>query len=275
MGISNLMSAIIGFSITSTMSTSTIHDWAWRLPFLIGLLIVPVGYYVRRRLPETEAFAQLSAEHGDESPLGPLKALCTTHLSRLLAGAVFSILWTVCVYALIIYLPTYYSTKGIGLGFTSRDSFLASLVGNVVLVAGCVLAGRAADRLGAQRVLTWGVVTMLVVPLAALWWLHQQPTIPVLLAVHVILCANVSVFAGIAPSTLPRALPAAVRSTGMALSYNIASIFFAGFTPALMTWATRSVSVYAPALWVTLAAITCLAVLPLLFRQIRSLDGQA
>lgn len=275
MGISNLMSAITGFTITSTMSTSTIHDWAWRLPFLIGLLIVPVGFYVRRRLPETEAFAQLSAEQGDESPLEPLKALFTTHLSRLLAGAVFSILWTVCVYALIIYLPTYYSTKGIGLGFTSRDSFLASLVGNVVLVAGCVLAGRAADRLGAQRVLTWGVVAMLVVPLAALWWLHRQPTIPVLLAVHVILCANVSVFAGIAPSTLPRAFPAAVRSTGMALSYNIASIFFAGFTPALMTWATRSVSVYAPALWVTLAAITCLTVLPLLFRQIRSLDGQA
>lgn len=267
MGISNLLSAIIGFIITSTLSGSQIEHWAWRIPFLIGLLIVPIGYYTRSRLPETATFDAIAAEESQHSAWAPLKALVTQHLSRLLTGAVFSILWTVCVYALIIYLPTYYSKV---VHFTSRQAFLASIVGNVVLVIGCVASGRAADRMGAQKVITWGTAIMLFLPLLALVALHHSHHVWTLLLVHAILCGNVSLFAGVAPSMLPRVFPAEVRASGMALSYNIASIFFAGFTPALMTWAVKGVSIYAPALWVMVAAVTCLLVLPTLFRQIHA-----
>lgn len=275
MAASNLMSAVIGFTITSLLTKQQIIDWAWRIPFVIGLLIIPIGFYVRQRLPETHAFEERAAQRAHEGASTPIKLLVTTHLGRLLAGAVFSILWTVCVYALTIYLPTYYSSPAIGLGFSSRDAFLASLVGNIVMVAVCVFSGRLADTFGARRVITYGVVAMLFVPLAALSWVHAARSLPVLLIVHMILCANVAVFAGIAPSTLPRVYPAAIRSTGMALSYNIAAIFFAGFTPALMTWATKDISKLAPAIWVSLAALVCLVVLPVIFRYVDSLADES
>ena len=274
MAASNLLSAIVGFAITSLLSKEQIVDWAWRVPFIIGLLIVPVGLYVRRRLPETQTFEEISARVANESRFTPLKLLVTKHLGRLLAGAVFSVLWAVCVYALIIYLPTYYSAPATGLGFTAQHSFLASLVGNVVMVVMCVYAGRLADQFGVQRITTIGTALMLVVPLAALMWLHASKSVTVLLIVHTILCANVALFAGCAPSILPRVYPAGVRSTGMALSYNIAAIFFAGFTPALMTWATTKVSVLAPAYWVMMAAVVCLLVLPLIFRYVHSLADE-
>ena len=178
------------------------------MPFIIGLLIVPVGLYVRRRLPETQTFEEISARVANESRFTPLKLLVTKHLGRLLAGAVFSVLWTVCVYALIIYLPTYYSAPATGLGFTAQHSFLASLVGNVVMVVMCVYAGHLADQFGVQRITTIGTALMLVVPLTALMWLHASKSVTVLLIVHTILCANVALFAGCAPSILPRVYPA-------------------------------------------------------------------
>jgi MHS family proline/betaine transporter-like MFS transporter len=61
----------------------------------------------------------------------------------------------------------------------------------------------------------------------------------------------------------------------MALSYNIAAIFFAGFTPALMTWATKDISKLAPAIWVSLAALVCLVVLPVIFRYVDSLADES
>ncbi|SDM39571.1 MFS transporter [Allokutzneria albata] len=184
-----------------------------------------------------------------------------------------SVLWTVCVYALVIYLPTYYRDPAAGLGFTSQQSFLASLVGNVVLVIGCIVAGRAADQFGPRRVLTWGASGLLVIPLLCLLLLHAVPSVPVLVVVHSVLCANVAAFVGVAPSTMPRVFPASVRTTGLALSYNVAAIFFAGFTPALLTWAIARFTVYAPALWVTLGVVACLASLPALFRHIDSVNA--
>ncbi|MFF2300482.1 hypothetical protein [Arthrobacter sp. NPDC058127] len=104
-------------------------------------------------------------------------------------------------------------------------------------------------------------------------WLHSQPTLPVLLVVHTLLCANVAAFVGVAPSVLPKAFPVPVRSTGLAVSYNLAAIVFAGSTPALMTWATASLTVYAPALWVGLGSIAALVSVRALFRQIAEVEA--
>lgn len=267
MGISNLIAAIVGVTITTLFSESAINDWAWRIPFVLGLLIIPVGVYIRRRLPETETFERHRAEEGPKR--NPLKVLITEHPKAMLTGFLFSVLWTVCVYALVIYAPTYYKDEAVGLGFTAQESFTASLVGNVMLVIGCLLAGRLADRVGGKPVIVYSSLALLVLPLPCLLLLHAQPTMPVLVTVHTLLCAVVAAFVGVAPSTLPRAFPVAVRSTGLSLSYNIAAIFFAGFTPALMTWATAEVTVYAPALWVGVGSLACLCAVPALFRQIQ------
>ncbi|MGW0737692.1 MFS transporter [Streptomyces sp. NPDC002851] len=272
MGMSNLIAAIVGVTITTLFSDSALDAWAWRIPFLIGLLIIPVGVYIRRRLPETDTFERHRAEQTTKR--NPLKRLLTEHPKAILTGFLFSVLWTVCVYALVIYAPTYYKDRAVGLGFTAQQSFTASLVGNIVLVIGCLVAGRVADRLGGKAVIACSSLALLVLPLPCLMLLHAQPTMPVLVMVHALLCATVAAFVGVAPSTLPRAFPVAVRSTGLSLSYNIAAIFFAGFTPALMTWATARITVYAPALWVAIGSLACLCAVPALFRQIQHVADQ-
>lgn len=272
MGASNLISAIVGLGITTLFSDAAINNWVWRVPFLLGILILPLGVYIRRQLPETEAFERRHA--ACEPVRSPLLVLLLEQPQRLVTGFLFSVLWTVSVYAFVIYAPTYYKDPCTGLGFTPQQSFLASLVGNVILVIGCLLAGWTADRVGKQRVVVAGSLALLVMPVPCLFWLHLQATLPVLLVVHSLLCAAVAAFAGVAPAVLPRLFPVTVRSTGVSLSYNFAAIFFAGFTPALMTWAITQITIYAPALWVSLGAVVCLAAVGPLFRQIREVSEQ-
>jgi len=251
MGVSNILAAFMGMMITTYFDDATISLWAWRIPFVVGLLIVPLGYYIRRTLDETPEFeAQKQNQSIDKKPLLDIVRLYPRHM---ILGVLFSILWTVCVYVLVIYMPTYYASPVIGLGFSRNQAFTASLLGNIFMVIGCVFAGRLADHIGASKVLRTGCVTLMFISWPLLTWLHHSPTMTNLIIVQILHCFAVSLFAGVAPSALAQLFPIQVRSSGMAVSYNIAAIFFAGFTPALMTWAT-TVDVMAPSYYMFIAS---------------------
>lgn len=253
MGISNILAAFMGMMITSFFDDATISQWAWRLPFVVGLLIVPLGYYIRRTLDETPEFEaqQKQTQPADKKPLLDIVRRYPRHM---ILGILFSILWTVCVYVLVIYMPTYYASPIIGLGFTRNQAFTASLVGNIFMVIGCVFAGRMADRMGAYKVLRAGCVILMFISWPLLTWLHHSATVTNLIIVQILNCFAVALFAGVAPSALAQLFPIQVRSTGMAVSYNVAAIFFAGFTPALMTWAT-TIDVMAPSYYMFIASV--------------------
>lgn len=154
-----------------------------------------------------------------------------------------------------------------GLGFTANNAFLASLIGNLFMIVACPFAGRLGDRYAVERMMRLAILTLGVVPLVALWILHQVPTLPVLVVVHIVLCLAVSFYAGIIASALSWMFPVAVRSTGMSFAYNIAAIFFAGFTPAIMTWAIGFTPL-ATGMYVTLSAIVAFVTLPFMVRLI-------
>ncbi|MET0454016.1 MAG: MFS transporter [Mycobacterium sp.] len=268
MGIANLMSAVIGLAITSTLPESAVTGWAWRIPFVFGLIIVPIALYIRSSLPESEAF---KAEGKTASAKQTLKILIVDNWRNLVAGCFFAVPWHLFIYCFVVFGPTYYHIAT-GLKFPSAQTFGASALGNVCLVIGCLAFGRLADRVGRMPVIMACAAVMVVLPLPCLVVLHAVPTLKVLLIVHSLLCLNVSALAGVAPSTLPAAFPATVRATGVSISFNVAAIVAAGFTPALLTWAIGSVSVYAPAILASTGAVICLAATPWLFTRIRTLS---
>ncbi|WP_306233249.1 MFS transporter [Agrococcus beijingensis] len=266
MGIANAMSALLGVIITSAFPEEEIVAWAWRIPFFVGLLIVPVAIYIRKQLNETEEFLQMKEDLGAKKQT-PIRDLFRSYRKQLLVAALMAILWQVSVYALVIYSTVYYASDAAGLGFTSNEAFWASLAGNLVMIFACVYAGRLADRFGTRRTLRWTTWALIVVPVPALALLHAVPTLPMLIGIHIVLCVAVSGFAGIIPSALARAFPPEVRSTGTSFSYNIAAIFFAGFTPALMTWAIGFTPL-ATGIYVALAGVVALITLPFFTRMV-------
>jgi MHS family proline/betaine transporter-like MFS transporter len=270
MGMSNILGALAAFSVTALLSVNEMQSWGWRLPFLFGLLILPVGFYLRRSLQETDAFRALADQRrvGDIHVRAPLWEIFRDHGTRLFVGLCVAVLWAVAVYVLMIFLPTYIQHPDT-FNFSARQAFGASLIGNVPFVIGCVVFGSLSDRVGRRKSLFISAALLLLCVLPLLMWLKAEPTMPTLIVAQTIICILVSSFVGVAPAALSEIFPTAVRSTGMSLVYNGAFTVFGGFAPTILTWFTQRSggSIYAPAWYVMLAAAVAMTAIPFLGRS--------
>jgi len=253
MAISNVLAALVATCVTLLLTHDQVAGWGWRIPFIIGLGIAPVGFWLRSTLDETPEF-QLEmerAQHERQSLKTPLLRVIREYPRELLIGSGFSVLWAICVYTLIIFLPIYVQKT---LHFESRQAFLASLIGNCFMVVACVSAGALSDRIGRRTVLLLATCLMLLGSYPMLLWLSIVHTTLALVLVQTLFCIMVAIFVGVAPATLGAVFPTRVRSSGMSLSYNFSVTIFGGFAPAILTWLTlRPGGGFAPA-WYVMAA---------------------
>jgi MHS family proline/betaine transporter-like MFS transporter len=258
MGMSNILGALVAFAITTLVPHGEIVRWGWRVPFFIGLAIVPVGIQLRRTLEETPAFrAEASLDRGARRPL---RRLFRGHAPELAAGFGISILWAAEVYVLLIFMPVFLQRA---LGFTPSQAFGSSLAENVVFVIGCFVFGTLADRIGHWRIQTYGAALMLVTVLPLFAWLDHSRSIGVLIVVVSCCGLLTASFSGVAPTTLSALFPTPVRATGVSIAYNAGFTLFGGFAPAVLTKfiANGRGAAYAPAGFVMLAAIPALLAL--------------
>ena len=270
MGMSNVLGALVAFSVAAALTNSEVRSWGWRIPFVFGLAIAPVGLYLRRSLDETAAFQVEAARRSLEQVRGkaPLFEIFRNHSRSLLVGLCVAVLWAVAVYVLMIFLPTYVQRPET-FNFTAQQAFGASLIGNIPFVIGCIVFGTWSDRLGRRRSLSIGAALLLLSVLPLFLWLKASPTLPTLIVVQCIICILVSSFVGAAPAALAETFPTGVRATGMSLVYNGAFTLFGGFAPMILTWLTQRSggSIYSPAWYVMLAAAVALIAIPFLRRD--------
>lgn len=275
MGLSNILGALVAFTLSATLSSAQIQAWGWRVPFLIGLLIVPAGLLLRRSLPETAEF-EMAQRRGRLAGVtrSPLQLAVGTHAAALAVGFGVSILWAVAVYVLNIYTPVYVQKA---FGFTAQQAFAASLIGNVLFVLTTLLAGRWSDRLGRRAVLTAGALALLLGVLPLYRWLQAVPSTGVLILAQSAFCTMTATFVGVAPAALAELFPTAIRATGIALVYNAAFVVFGGLALPILTWITRQAhgSPMAPAYYVIGAALVGLLTLPFFEARRRAAAGTA
>lgn len=271
MGMANILGALAAFSVTALLPANEVQSWGWRIPFILGLAIAPVGLYLRRTLDETDAFqaeaARRAADHAAHRR-APLLEIFRDHGQSLFVGFCVAVLWAVAVYVLMIFLPTYVQHPDT-FNFTARQAFGASLIGNIPFVIGCVWFGSLSDRFGRRRSLFVSASLLLVLVLPLFIWLKASPVLPTLIAVQCIVCILVASFVGVAPAALSEIFPTGVRSTGTSLVYNGAFTLFGGFAPMILTWLTQRSggSIYSPAWYVMLAAAGALLAIPFLGRD--------
>lgn len=225
-GASMLMASAFGYGLTQWLSEEALYSWGWRVPFFVGLLIGPVGLYIRARLSETEEFVK-----GVKTKT-PLKDLFVHHYGRLLAGSAVIGVATISVY-MILYMPTF-AVKNLGIPATA--AFLGGVVAGLVTLVGVPFVGHLADRVGPAKVMTYSAIAALLLAWPLFQLMVTNPTVPVLVLVIALLGVLMAFYFGPLPALLSSMFPASIRGTGLAVTYNVGVTLLGGIAPLVLTW---------------------------------------
>lgn len=248
-----LLGSLISAAFAAILTQEQMIAWGWRIPFLIGLLIVPIGLYLRANVKEGESFAK--RKNPSKQPIRDVIAL---HGGKIAAGFGVTIAWTVCTYCLLIYMPTFSVRE---LGLQPAQSLLANALGLVAVCVVAYLSGSLSDRIGRRPPMIVAAALIAVSTYFAFAYLTAAPSLERLILVQLVMGALIGLYTGPAPTLMGEMFPIEVRSSGFSLAYNFAVTIFGGFAPFISTWLIASTgSKLAPAIYVMIAtAVSILA----------------
>ncbi|WP_309130709.1 MFS transporter [Brevibacterium sp.] len=225
-GASMLLASAFGFALNTMLTHDQLYSWGWRVPFIIGLLVGPVGLYIRARLDETEEFSSRAPEKS------PLLTTFGRHGGRVAAGAAAVGVATISVY-LILYMPTFATSN---LGLSPNSAYLGGVVAGLIALVGSPLVGRLADRVGPATIMTYTAMAALVLAWPLFQLIVTQRSVPVFVLVIAILGLLMTFYFAPLPGLMSMLFPAEVRGTGLSASYNIGVTLLGGIAPLVLTW---------------------------------------
>ncbi|HTK87500.1 MAG TPA: MFS transporter, partial [Nitrospiraceae bacterium] len=238
------------------MTDEALHQWGWRIPFLLGSLIAAVGWYLRTHIPESPAFEQ--AREAGALSASPIREVFTHQ--RIPLTKVIGLVWLhgVGFYLLFVYLTTYLSTVTTVPLATVLMMNTACMLLLAVLIP---LMGRLSDTVGQKPLLLIGAGGLAITAYPSFIWLTSEQ-LPRIWAAYVSLTVLMSCYLGPFFAVVVALFPTAQRYTGLSAGYNIAAALFGGTAPLMATLLIEwSGNILSPSLYLSLCAVISLSVI--------------
>jgi MHS family proline/betaine transporter-like MFS transporter len=225
-GITGALASGFGILLTTTLSPEQLFDWGWRVPFLFGILVGPVGLYIRRRLDETPEYVEI------EPTRTPVRDVVREHPIEVLLAMGAAVVSNSSAY-IILYIPTYAMKE---LHLPQATGFTATFVGAVILGIVSPFAGHLSDKFGRSGLLTGTAWLFFLTTYPVFYLMVASPSLATAIFAAGWLSLVKAGYSGVLPSQLAELFPTAVRGIGVSLSFAIAVTIFGGFTPFVATW---------------------------------------
>jgi MFS family permease len=223
-GVAALTAGIIGLALSLTLSKAELATWGWRVPFLLSLLLVPVGLYLRSKMPET--LDDRPVESGSWSvTLGKQSRLILLSVLIILGGTVST------------YVGNYMTTYAIAtLHFQPSTALAATVVGGLATTVFAVLGGWLGDIYGRRSIMLVPRILTAVVTYPSFVLLNEYPSATTLYAATISLTALTAMSGAATLTAIPELLPASVRASGFAIAYGVGASLFGGTTQLIVTY---------------------------------------
>ena len=218
--------ATLVFLAVAQLPDSQLLSWGWRVPFWASVLVAVAGWFIRRRLQETPAFAEQAATEGVVKL--PLVVLLREHWAdvlRVIAGALIASVSTIfTVWAL-----AYATSDSVGM---SRTSMLwVGALANLVALGAIPLWATLSDRIGRRPVYLIGAIGSALTMFLYLWAISTGSYALTLVLGIVAFGVVYSAANGVWPSFYGEMFATRVRLSGMAVGTQI-GFAVAGFAVA-------------------------------------------
>lgn len=242
LGSSTIVSLILGFLFGSfvvmltknSMSAEAFESWGWRVPFLLGVLIGGVGFYIRHQCAESPAFK--IARDSDQLSKNPVRDALMLHRGSMFRAFGVYTAVTMPFYLVAIYFISYSKSQ---LLLSASDALQINVAAMLSMLVGTLIGAMLSDRLGRKKVMIPALVLMSLTSIPVM--LGMQPENFLLaLFLQSLLGLMVGLYIGPMPALMVEIFPTSIRLTGMSLALNAATVVFGGTTPmlciALLSW---------------------------------------
>lgn len=242
-GIAVMLSSGCSYLLTTHLTHDALTSWGWRVPFIIGALVGPIGFYMRHHVDESEEFhevhrqTKIAAQTTRTEPvLRRMAAFLRENGDAIVCAMGVMIAGTSLNYVWHAYLPTYAQYQlHLSLSTSLQGVFLTSLMS-------CALSpvfGMVADRVGAYRLFCVFIAgwSLCIFPLFI--YLLTEPTQTRLLVVQFTGVFFLTLQGAAHPGMLVKIFSARARSTGVAIAYNTAVMLFGGLAPFYISLVAR------------------------------------
>ncbi|WP_322004675.1 MFS transporter [Paraburkholderia tropica] len=246
--------ALAGALIAVLLSKSLTHEqlvaWGWRVPFLIGLAIGPIGFWMRSRLDDTlPAHAASASQTNGSASRAAAPVRRKLPLRQIVAGTMLVIGATGTMYTIVFFLPAFLALT---LHMPTAAASASGGIAGVVLLVGSPLAGRLADRVKRRKpMLAAGSLVSLALLFPAFAAIAAWPSVGTVLAVVLVLVGLMTLTSPAGFLMMLEALRPEVRATSLGIIYAVGVTLFGGFAQLAVGALWRATgSFYAPAWYV-------------------------
>ncbi|UVA79928.1 MFS transporter [Pandoraea commovens] len=264
------LAGLCAYVLTTGLSKEALESWGWRLPFLFGILIGPVGFYIRRRMTESPEFLAYAATR-EPTRRTPLADVFSKHYRSLIAGFGLTVAATTSFYVTLIYTPIYAVKQ---LGLTQGSASLSTFISAMLIAALCPLTGWISDRVGRKPLI---LLFVLLYGLTSFWMftrLHGSPSMGNLLLAQILPAVCMGFVWGAFATAVTEVFPVGVRSTGVSILYNVSVMLFGGLAPFWITYLIKvTQNPLAPAYYILMTVAISLVTYGLLGREGRNMQA--
>jgi len=245
-----LLGSAAGAALAAMVSAEALSEWAWRLPFILGLFVGLAGLALRRGIEEAPV---------DTDGQPPLLTTLRADLPLLLRLVGLSVFLAVGFYLMFLYVVSWLQTAD---GVSPRIALEINTISILALMPACLLAGWLSDRVGRRTTMLIAMAGAILGSLPLFWLLHHQSD-TMILAGQFGFVLIVGFYGGTLPAALVEAAPHRGRCTVVAIGYNVPLGIIGGLTPMAATWlVARTGNDLSPAyMLIAAAAVSTVAVL--------------
>ena len=219
------LATIFMLVLSAILSTEQFLAWGWRIPFLSSVVLIALGYFIRRAVEESPAFEEMQELKKDSS--APLAVLFKSHWGTVLKCALIFAANNAIGYFVIAYFLAY-GTKYVG--YERTDVLGASLVASAFWLASTLYFGKLSDRVGRKRTFIIGYIALAIwcVPM---WLLVDTGSIAMFYLAVIVTGALLGPTYGPMCALFAEMFPVKVRLSGVSIGYAIGSIIGGAFAP--------------------------------------------
>ena len=219
-----MFAALLGVMLNSALSPQKMALWGWRIPLLVGCVIIPFLFRLRSSLEESDQFLARKIQ----PTAGEIFRYLRANTGLVITGMVLFTMTTVSFYMITAYTPTFGNTV---LHLASVDSFIVTFCVGASNLFWLPVMGSLSDRIGRFPLLIACTLLMLLTSYPAMLWLVSGPTFAKLLAVELWFSFVYASYNGALIVLMTEIIPIKVRTLGFSLAYSLATALFGGFTP--------------------------------------------